>query len=139
MNSLLLRVGSRPLIPLIALFSVYILLRGHNEPGGGFIGGLLLAIAAILHGLANGTQATRKLLRLEPVYYLGLGWSFAIFSGIWSLLLSQQFMTAQTLAKIELPILGKTLVGSVLLFDVGVYFLVFGTVCQVLFGLLEKD
>ncbi len=69
MKSLILKTVSTTLLPLLILFSVFVLLRGHYLPGGGFIGGLIAAIAFILHAFANGLTQTRKVLRMHPGFF----------------------------------------------------------------------
>ncbi|HLW40594.1 MAG TPA: MnhB domain-containing protein, partial [Brumimicrobium sp.] len=66
MRSLILNTVSKILLPLLILFSVFVLLRGHNLPGGGFVGGLVASIAFILHAFANGLIETKKLIRIHP-------------------------------------------------------------------------
>ncbi|HMN02746.1 MAG TPA: MnhB domain-containing protein, partial [Geobacter anodireducens] len=66
MQSLFLATAVRLLLPLLLLFSLFLLLRGHNEPGGGFVGGLVAAAAFALHALAHGVAAARRVLRVEP-------------------------------------------------------------------------
>ncbi|HYI68762.1 MAG TPA: MnhB domain-containing protein [Skermanella sp.] len=66
MDSLILRTATRLLLSLMLLFSFFILLRGHNEPGGGFIGGLIAASAFALHSIAFGPRALRDLLVFDP-------------------------------------------------------------------------
>ena len=75
MNSSILTTAARLVTALMVLFSVYLLLRGHNEPGGGFVGGLVAASALFLHAIANGVAATRRALRLEPraIAVVGIG------------------------------------------------------------------
>ena len=72
-DSLILRTTTRLLLPLLVMFSLFILLRGHNEPGGGFIGGLLAAGGLCLYLLAHGADATRRLLRVDPRTLIGIG------------------------------------------------------------------
>jgi len=140
MNSLILNAAARVLVPLMVAFSVFILLRGHNEPGGGFIGGLVAATAFALYSKARGVGAARAALPLEPaaVAVLGLGAAIAaalwgavavghVLGGVWPFL-----TTGPDGGKEGLPI------GSVLLFDVGVYLVVVGAVLAILFG-LEDD
>ena len=66
-DSLILRTATRLLMPLLLLFSLFELLRGHNEPGGGFVGGLLAAGSLCLYLLAHGPEATRRVLRIDPI------------------------------------------------------------------------
>lgn len=67
MKTIILKTASNYLLPLLLLFSVFILLRGHYQPGGGFVGGLVTSIAFVLHAFANGLKQTRKFLNIIPV------------------------------------------------------------------------
>ncbi len=78
MSSLILRAATRALAPLLLLLALFLLWRGHNEPGGGFIGGLVAASAAALQGLAFGPAAARRMLVLPPVAVAGLGLAVAV-------------------------------------------------------------
>ena len=82
MSSLILKTTSGFLLVLLTLFSVFILLRGHNEPGGGFIGGLLVASAFSLYALAHGAGASRRLLRLSPRTLFAVGLALALASAL---------------------------------------------------------
>jgi multicomponent Na+:H+ antiporter subunit B len=73
MNSLILGTATRFLMPLMLLFSIFLLLRGHNMPGGGFAGGLVAAAAFALYSIAASVGTTRKALRFEPQNFIGVG------------------------------------------------------------------
>ncbi|MBB6428441.1 Na+/H+ antiporter subunit B [Algisphaera agarilytica] len=136
MNAPVLQTTAKLLVLLLAVFSILVLIRGHNEPGGGFIGGLLCALAFATHALSFGIRSTRRLLRVDPHRLLGIGLILALGSGVASMVLGQPFMTGQWLG--EVPGIGK--VGSVLVFDVGVYLVVLGTATMILVGLMgERD
>jgi multicomponent Na+:H+ antiporter subunit B len=120
---------------LLVLFSVFILLRGHNEPGGGFVGGLLIAGAFALYALAYEAKAARRLLRLDPRTIIGVGLITAAGSGLAALWHGQPFLTGLWLPY-SIPFLGK--LGTVLFFDLGVYLVVLGTTLLVLFTLEEE-
>ena len=92
MNSIILRTATRFLMTLLILFSIFLLLRGHNEPGGGFVGGLVAAAAYILHALAFDVSATRAALRVAPRTLIGLGLLLAVGSGLLPLLLGRPFL-----------------------------------------------
>ena len=136
MFSVILSTASRYLLPLMLIFSFFLLLRGHNEPGGGFVGGLVAAAAYALYLIANGIQSAKKLLRVEPVYLIAFGLLLAITSAFISVFTGAEFMTALW-TKNDFPVLGK--VGTPLLFDLGVYFLVLGIVLKIIFSLAEED
>ena len=136
MNWIPLRMVARPVLFLLTIISVFVLVRGHNEPGGGFIGGLLGAAGFLVIALAYNPQEALRLLRFSPVTYLGWGVVLATASGLFGMLKGQAFLTGQWW--FALPGIGK--IGSVLVFDLGVYLVVFGATLQVLLGLLDlKD
>jgi multicomponent Na+:H+ antiporter subunit B len=118
------------------LFSVFILVRGHNEPGGGFVGGLVAATAFALVLLSEGLAEARRLLRLDPLALVAAGLFVALASGVPPLLRAWPFMTGLWL-KVPLPVVGK--VGSPVVFDVGVYLVVLGIVLAILFALAEEE
>jgi multicomponent Na+:H+ antiporter subunit B len=134
-DSPILRSGARFLVPLMLLFSVFLLVRGHNEPGGGFVGGLVAATAFALVLLAEGLPAARGLLRTDPLALVAAGLSVALLSGVPPLLRDRPFMTGRWLG-VPLPVVGK--IGSPVVFDVGVYLVVLGIVLAILFALAEE-
>ncbi|NLF49506.1 MAG: Na+/H+ antiporter subunit B [Leptolinea sp.] len=128
-RSILLPVATRYLMPLLMIFSVFLLLRGHNEVGGGFVGGLVASSALMLFAIANSPQALRRLLPVSPVRLVSGGLVIALCSGLIPLFTGKEFMTGMWYP-IEIPVIGK--VGTPLLFDVGVYFLVIGIVIWIM-------
>ncbi|HET6398987.1 MAG TPA: MnhB domain-containing protein, partial [Candidatus Thermoplasmatota archaeon] len=82
MRSVILGASSRTLVALLLVFSLYLLIRGHNEPGGGFAGGLLAATAFILYALAYGTPAARRAVGVPPTRLLAIGLAVALLSAI---------------------------------------------------------
>lgn len=135
-DSIILSTAVKYLIPILLIFSFFLLLRGHNEPGGGFVGGLIAAAAYALFTIANGVEDAKKFLRLEPLFLIAIGLSLALISGLISLCYGEIFMTGLWL-KNEIPVIGK--IGTPFLFDVGVYFLVLGIVTKIIFALAEED
>jgi multicomponent Na+:H+ antiporter subunit B len=132
MNSLILRTTSRAVLPAALIFSVYVLLRGHNEPGGGFIGGLIAAAGLTVHALPRGGNALMSLLRLSPKTIIGAGLSLALISGLPALLMSEPFLTHQW----AFP--GGVAISTTLVFDSGVYLAVVGSVLTFLSYYLEN-
>ena len=135
MKSLILRTASRYLMVLLVLFSVFMLFRGHNEPGGGFVGGLLIAGAFALYALAYEAEAARRLLRFDPRTIIGVGLVTAVVSGLAAVWHGQPFLTGLWLPY-SIPFLGK--LGTVFFFDLGVYLVVVGTTLLILFTLEEE-
>ncbi len=134
-DSLILRTATRLLMPLLLLFSLFSLLRGHNEPGGGFIGGLLAAGSLCLYLLAHGPEATRRVLRIDPRTLIGGGLLAALGAGLAPLFLGQPFLTGLW-AEQPVPGIGK--VSTVLLFDIGVYLVVAGTTLLMVLTLSDR-
>ncbi|MFN8643848.1 MAG: putative monovalent cation/H+ antiporter subunit A [Candidatus Binatia bacterium] len=126
----LLRIASRHLFPLLLLFSIYLLLRGHNAPGGGFVGGLVAASAFALHLLAFGGAAARRRLRVAPHVVIGSGLLVAGLSGLPAMAAGRPHLTGLWA---DLPVA----VGTPLVFDAGVYLVVLGIVLLMLFTLSE--
>ena len=135
MSSSLLRIASRFLMPLLLLFALFLLLRGHNEPGGGFIGGLVVAAAFVLYLIAYGLPAGRRALLIEPSTLLGAGLLVAVGSGVPALFLGLPFMTA--LWTSIGPGSMAVDIGTPLVFDVGVFLAVIGVVLTIVFTLSE--
>jgi multicomponent Na+:H+ antiporter subunit B len=134
-DSLILRTAARLLLVLLLVLSVFLLLRGHNEPGGGFIGGLVAAGGVAIYQLACGVTRARRLVRLEPRALAGVGLLTAIAAGAAAMVSGQAFLTGLWAAE-ALPGVGK--LGTPLLFDLGVFLLVLGSVLTVLFTLDEE-
>jgi multicomponent Na+:H+ antiporter subunit B len=120
-------------MPLLVLFALFLLLRGHNEPGGGFVGGLVVSASFVLYVIAFGVEAGRRALRVSPSTLLGTGLLIGVVSGIPGALAGHTFMTAMWTT---LRIGSATLdVGTPLLFDVGVFLAVVGVVLTIVFTL----
>ncbi|MGF1552898.1 MAG: MnhB domain-containing protein [Paracoccaceae bacterium] len=136
MNSLILSTAARLLAPLLVVFSIVVLLRGHNEPGGGFIGGLIAAIALALIAKAGGLTRARRLVRVEPLAISALGLACAVASALWGAI-AEGAVLAGVWPFYGDPTLGGALkpVGSILLFDTGVFLVVVGGVTGMLFTL----
>lgn len=137
MTSLILRTATRYLAPIMLLFSLHLLLRGHSAPGGGFSGGLTAASAFALYALAFDVPTAMKLLRIHPVALAGAGLLVAAFTAVLPLLLGEPFFMGLWL-ELSLPELPKVKLGTPLLFDIGVYLIVVGVSLAVLFPLTEE-
>jgi multicomponent Na+:H+ antiporter subunit A len=131
LTSPIFRTAARLLMPLLLLFSIFLLLRGHNEPGGGFVGGLVAAAAFALYAVAFGAHRARQALLVKPLTLLGAGLLIALSSGIPAALRGQPFMTAQWM-------LEPVALGTPALFDVGVFLVVTGVVLMMILTLAEE-
>jgi multicomponent Na+:H+ antiporter subunit B len=136
MNSLILRTATRFLVPLLLLFSLFLLLRGHDAPGGGFVGGLVAAAAFSLDFIARGASAARGALPADPRGLIGAGVLIALASGLPALLRGQPYLRGQWLT-LPLPGLGPLALGTPLLFEAGVYLVVTGVAINIILSLGE--
>jgi multicomponent Na+:H+ antiporter subunit B len=136
MPSVILRAITPILILLLVIVSVYALFRGHQEPGGGFVGGLLLASAFTLHVLANNVAATRQLLRVTPETLMGLGLLILLVTGSIGLIAGTAFLEGLW-TTMHVPGFGPVAMGTPILFDLGVYVAVAGMVLKIIFMTAE--
>lgn len=136
MNSTILSTGIKLLVPLFVLFSLFLLFRGHNAPGGGFVGGLVFSIAFSLYTLNYGVEKTKEKYKIKPLKLISWGLFLAVLSGIIPLFIGESFLTGLWYENITIPIMGKP--GTPILFDIGVYLLVAGTILSLIFTLWEK-
>jgi multicomponent Na+:H+ antiporter subunit B len=136
MRDVILRTAARLLLPVMLLFSLFLLARGHNEPGGGFSSGLVAAAALSLWAFAFGVASLRAGLRVDPHNIAGAGLVLALGAGLAGVLAGEPFLTGQWqevgLAAIDVKL------GTPLLFDAGVYLTVLGATLLIVFGLMEE-
>jgi multicomponent Na+:H+ antiporter subunit B len=136
--SVILRTTARFLLPLLLLLSVFLLLRGHDEPGGGFIAGLVAALAFALYVFAYDIETTRGVLRVDPRTLVGIGLVLATLSAFPAVLLGQPFFTAQWWS-VPLGPFGELKLSTPLFFDIGVFLVVIGSVMTIVLALAEAE
>jgi multicomponent Na+:H+ antiporter subunit B len=137
MFTMILRTATRYLMPLLLLFSIFLLLRGHNEPGGGFVAGLVASAAFVLYALAAGVPAARHTLYFDPHNIIGAGLLLSLTSGTFPILLGRPFLTGLW-ADFDMPIIGHIEIGTPFIFDIGVTLVVLGVVLMIIFSLAEE-
>ena len=137
MTSLIFRTATRYMFPPLLVFSIYLLLRGHHYPGGGFVGGLFAGSSFALYALAFEVEAARKLLRFDPRDVTAVGLAIALLSGIPALLNGEAVMTG-TWWKLQLLSGAVMEIGTPLIFDIGVYLVVLGVLLTLVFSLGEE-
>ena len=137
MNSLILATATRILTPLLLLFSVFLLLRGHDEPGGGFSGGLVAAIAFTLVALAESAGAARAMLIVEPRIVVASGVAIALLAAVLGLISSGAPLSSIWL-EATVPWGGSLKLGTPLVFDIGVFLVVLGASVTIILGLVEE-
>lgn len=135
MKDVILRTAARLLSPVMVIFSLFLLLRGHNDPGGGFSGGLVAAAACSLWAFAFGVASLREGLHVDPHSFLGGGILMALAAGLAGMFVGEPFLTGQWRG-IDLAAFNFKL-GTPLLFDAGVYVAVLGATLLIIFGLME--
>lgn len=138
MDSVILTIAARLLLPLLVVFAVFMLLSGHDAPGGGFAAGLVLTTALALYLFGAPRRGERKLRLLSPQSILGLGLLLIVVSGSLGLLRDQPFLTAQHLPW-ELPLMEGLKLGTPLLFELGISLVAAGAVCGLLLALNEHS
>jgi multicomponent K+:H+ antiporter subunit A len=126
---LMLRVAASVVLPLALVFTLYIFMRGHNLPGGGFIAGLITAVALVLQFMALGQARAEAMLRAQAgrrfVRWVGAGLSIAGLTGAGAFVLGRPFLTSAH-GHPHVPLLGELPLASAALFDLGVYLTVVG-------------
>ena len=128
----------RLVLPLACMVSVYLFMRGHNEPGGGFVAGLVMSVALLLQYIVSGTVWVEEHMPLRPRRWIGLGILTALATGVGSWFLGYPFMTTHT-AHLTLPLIGDIHIASALFFDIGVFTLVVGATLLVLTALAHQS
>lgn len=135
LDTIILKTATNYLLPLLIMFSLFVLIRGHYLSGGGFVGGLIASIAFVLHSFAYNTKRTISLFRFRPLFLIPIGLSLSLFSGLLPLLISKPFMTSIWFLN-SVDVIGAF--GSALLFDLGVYLVVIGVVLTIIFTISEN-
>ncbi|MDF3132182.1 monovalent cation/H+ antiporter subunit A [Pseudomonas extremaustralis] len=124
----------RLLLPIALVVSFYLFMRGHNQPGGGFVAGLVMSVAFILQYMVAGTQWVEAQMSLRPMRWMGFGLFSATLTGLGALFAGYPFLTTHTW-HFSLPVLGDIHIASALFFDVGVYAMVVGSTLLMLTAL----
>lgn len=136
MRTLIFRTVTPYLTALMVLFSIFVLLRGHNQPGGGFIGGLIAASAFAIYGISNGVAPVRRALHFHPMSIAAFGLFIGSLAGVASVFANVPFMTGLWGG---FDFLGTYIyISSILFFDTGVYLVVVGTITSIALALEER-
>ncbi|KFA94433.1 MnhB domain-containing protein [Archangium violaceum] len=126
MNPVVLRTVARMMMPVLLLLSLVMLVRGHNAPGGGFVGGMLAVSAYFLYFMGSDVKTVQRLVRVHPVILMAVGLLVIMGSGTLPMLLGRPFLTGLW-TRVAGPWGSEIDLGTPLLFDLGVYLVVFGT------------
>jgi multicomponent K+:H+ antiporter subunit A len=128
----------RMLLPIAGLISLFFLLRGHNAPGGGFVGGLVLATAVLVQYMMGGTTWVEARTNINPPYWIAIGLLVAGGAGMSAWFAGGTFLTSGT-GSFEVPLIGEIHLATTLLFDIGVYMLVTGSAVLMLIALAHQS
>ncbi len=131
-------VTMRWLFPVVIVLAVYLFLRGHDAPGGGFIAGITLAVGFILQYLAGGTRWVENRMRIRPVYWIGAGLLVALTTGVAAWLFGTPFLTS-SFGYLDVPVIGKVPLASALYFDLGVFALSVGATVLILVAIAHQS
>ncbi len=134
-DMIILKTATNYLIPLLLMFSVFVLLRGHYLSGGGFVGGLIASIAFVLHSFAHTTKETLKLFSFTPKTLIPVGLSVSIISALLPVFSGLPFLKGLWFDQ-PIAVIGS--IGTAMFFDVGVYLVVVGVTLTILFTIKEN-
>ncbi|MEM7192278.1 MAG: hydrogen gas-evolving membrane-bound hydrogenase subunit E, partial [Pseudomonadota bacterium] len=126
-HPMMLVIATRVLFPLVLVVAAFVFLRGHNEPGGGFVSGLIVAIALIMQYIASGYSWAAERMRIDSHILIGAGVLIAGLTGVVSLIFGWPFLTS-TYTYVHVPLLGEFELASAMSFDLGVFLAVVGVV-----------
>ncbi|CAN5680382.1 hypothetical protein BH10ACT3_BH10ACT3_11470 [soil metagenome] len=136
-RSVILTVSARALTPVLLLVSIFVTFRGHNAPGGGFAGGLIMGTAVVLLYLSEGMPAVQR-LRLDPVILIATGLGVAVATTTAPLLFGENVMDSQ-IWHLDVPVIGDIKFVTAAVFDIGVHILVVGVVVSILLAFAQAD
>ena len=131
-QSIILKVTARLMVFFINIFALYIMVRGHNNPGGGFIAGLISSISIVLLSMSLGVDELKKIIRVDPVLFAVVGLLLAYGTSLAPTFFDLPFLKHSFVMWHHVPLLGDVHVGTPLLFDLGVYLVVIGVTCKIM-------
>jgi multicomponent Na+:H+ antiporter subunit B len=134
MNSVILQIASKYVRWLLVFFAIVALYRGHNQPGGGFIGGLLVSLSVVFYSFAFDVNKAKAKLKLQPEGYIAFGLLLILLSVLPGLIKGKVLMSG-VWTSIDLPILGELKLGTPFLFDIGVFLAIIGVILMFFFSL----
>jgi len=136
-RSVFFRFVARVMLPVLFIFSLMLMLRGHNEAGGGFIGGLVASSGVILMTLAYGPDEVRQRLKIDFLRLMFFGLLIVILAGLVGLIIEGEFLAAEWWKPV-LQGIGQLELGSPLLFDMGVYIIVLSVTSSIVMSMADE-
>lgn len=135
-NNIILRTTTSLIAFILLGFAIYLLLAGHNSPGGGFVGGLVTSASVILLYMAYGRETVTSMLPINFRLLIPVGLLIALLTGLGALLFGFPFLT-HTFGSIHVPIFGDIELATAMLFDLGVYFTVLGSTITIIINIAD--
>ncbi|HSH50252.1 MAG TPA: MnhB domain-containing protein [Bacteroidales bacterium] len=121
---------------VMVIYSFYLLLRGHNNPGGGFIAGIIASTGFIFFAIIHGTKNLQKIIKFRPQLFIASGLSLVFIAAFLPIIISKEILTGLWL-HINIPILGMLHFGTPLIFDTGVFLAVIGVILTIVISIME--
>jgi multicomponent Na+:H+ antiporter subunit B len=121
---------------VMQIFSIYLLLRGHNNPGGGFIGGIIASTGFIFYAIIFGTGSLQKIIKIKPQTFIGIGLFLVLIAALLPAFFSTEILTGLWI-ETRLPVIGTLHAGTPLIFDTGVYGVVIGVILTIVISIME--
>ena len=137
LTSPILKAFTQPIFIFINILAFYLLLKGHNEPGGGFIAGVATAISFIYISLILGKQALNRFIKIDPIYFSIIGLLIAYATAFFPMIYNKPFLYHKMI-HFHAPFLGDIHIGSPVLFDIGVYLVVVGVTTKMIHVFLNE-
>ncbi|RKD24494.1 Na(+)/H(+) antiporter subunit B [Ammoniphilus oxalaticus] len=137
-NDVILQTYTKAVAFIILIFSLYLFLAGHNQPGGGFIGGLMTSAALVLLYIAFDMKTVDNMIPIDFRKMVALGLTIAVFTGFGSFIFQVPFLT-HSFGYFRLPLLGETELATAVMFDLGVYLTVVGGTMTIMLAIAEDD
>lgn len=135
-TDVIVQTATKTILFIIIIFSLYLFFAGHNQPGGGFIGGLVSASAIVLLAMAFGLRHVKQVILFDFKVMAALGGFIVVFTGLASLFFQVPFLT-QTFGSIHLPLFGEVTWSTAVLFDLGVFLAVIGVTVTIILSISE--
>jgi multisubunit Na+/H+ antiporter MnhB subunit len=126
----------RLFMKVMVVYSIYLLLRGHNYPGGGFIAGIIASIGFIFFAIIFGTKALTHTIKVQPQIFIATGLSLVFISAFLPVIFSTEILTGLWMHT-DIPVLGELHLGTPLIFDTGVFFVVIGVILTIVISIME--
>ncbi|MDY6799773.1 MAG: MnhB domain-containing protein [Bacteroidota bacterium] len=121
---------------VMVIYSIYLLLRGHNNPGGGFIAGIIASTGFIFHAIIHGTKDLQNIIKFQPQLFIASGLSLVFIAAFLPVISSKEILTGLWI-QIKIPVCGELHLGTPLIFDTGIFLVVIGVILTIVISIME--